>query len=172
MTNSSPSWYHAQGWTGAVTLQGGMQQPENPGNRDPQILGMMGPWERVAMALASTSALRSRGARFIPQLPGEDAAGYDAMTSKFVHVHWFEELIEMAVHKPNLFVIRPEQVVGFRTKRVAGRERLTQFRYLEMAQVEDGRYGSKWVERVRVLEPGKFELWEKADNRADSWTLI
>ena len=242
MTNSSPSWYHAQGWTGAVTLQGGMQQPENPGNRDPQILGMMGPWERVAMALASTSALRSRGARFSPQLPGEDAAGYDARTSKFVHVPWFEELSELAVHKlfrktlnfqtedqalqdwienvdgsgtdleafwklvtkvalqyghchvltdmatdvvprtlleeqqmavkPNLFVIRPEQVVGFRTKRVAGRERLTQFRYLEMAQVEDGRYGSKWVERVRVLEPGKFELWEKADNRADSWTLI
>ena len=242
MTHSSPSWYHAQGWTGAVTLQGDAQQPENPGNRDPQILAMMGSWERIAMALASTSALRSRGARFIPQLPGEDAAGYDARTSKFVHVPWFEELSELAVHKlfrktlnfqtddqalqewiedvdgsgtdleafwklvtkiavqyghchvltdmatdvvprtlleeqqlavkPNLFVIRPEQVVGFRTKRVAGRERLTQFRYLEMAQVEDGRYGSKWVERVRVLEPGKFELWEKADNRAESWNLI
>lgn len=242
MTHSSPSWYHAQGWTGAVTLQGDAQQPENPGNRDPQILAMMGSWERIAMALASTSALRSRGARFIPQLPGEDAAGYDARTSKFVHVPWFEELSELAVHKlfrktlnfqtedqalqewiedvdgsgtdleafwklvtkvaiqyghchvltdmatdvvprtlleeqqlavkPNLFVIRPEQVVGFRTKRVAGRERLTQFRYLEMAQVEDGRYGSKWVERVRVLEPGKFELWEKADNRAESWDLI
>lgn len=242
MTNSSPSWYHAQGWTGAVTLQGDVRQPENPGNRDPQILAMMGSWERIAMALASTSALRSRGARFIPQLPGEDAAGYDARTSKFVHVPWFEELSELAVHKlfrktlnfqtedqalqewiedvdgtgtdleafwklvtkiavqyghchvltdmatdvvprtlleeqqlavkPNLFVIRPEQVVGFRTKRVAGREQLTQFRYLEMAQVEDGRYGSKWVERVRVLEPGKFELWEKADNRAESWSLI
>ena len=242
MTNSSPSWYHAQGWTGSVTLQGDVQQPENPGNRDPQILSMMGSWERIAMALASSSALRSRGARFIPQLPGEDAAGYDARTSKFVHVPWFEELSELAVHKlfrktlnfqtedqalqewiedvdgtgtdleafwklvtkiavqyghchvltdmatdvvprtlleeqqlavkPNLFVIRPEQVVGFRTKRVAGREQLTQFRYLEMAQVEDGRYGSKWVERVRVLEPGKFELWEKADNRAESWSLI
>ena len=242
MTNSSPSWYHAQGWTGSVTLQGDVQQPENPGNRDPQILAMMGSWERIAMALASSSALRSRGARFIPQLPGEDAAGYDARTSKFVHVPWFEELTELAVHKlfrktlnfqtedqalqewiedvdgtgtdleafwklvtkiavqyghchvltdmatdvvprtlleeqqlavkPNLFVIRPEQVVGFRTKRVAGREQLTQFRYLEMAQVEDGRYGSKWVERVRVLEPGKFELWEKADNRAESWSLI
>lgn len=242
MTNSSPSWYHAQGWTGSVTLQGDVQQPENPGNRDPQILAMMGSWERIAMALASSSALRSRGARFIPQLPGEDAAGYDARTSKFVHVPWFEELSELAVHKlfrktlnfqtedqalqewiedvdgtgtdleafwklvtkiavqyghchvltdmatdvvprtlleeqqlavkPNLFVIRPEQVVGFRTKRVAGREQLTQFRYLEMAQVEDGRYGSKWVERVRVLEPGKFELWEKADNRAESWSLI
>ena len=242
MTNSSPSWYHAQGWTGSVTLQGDVQQPENPGNRDPQILAMMGSWERIAMALASSSALRSRGARFIPQLPGEDAAGYDARTSKFVHVPWFEELSELAVHKlfrktlnfqtedqalqewiedvdgtgtdleafwklvtkiavryghchvltdmatdvvprtlleeqqlavkPNLFVIRPEQVVGFRTKRVAGREQLTQFRYLEMAQVEDGRYGSKWVERVRVLEPGKFELWEKADNRAERWSLI
>ena len=242
MTNSSPSWYHAQGWTGAVTLQGDVRQPENPGNRDPQILSMMGSWERIAMALASSSALRSRGARFIPQLPGEDAAGYDARTSKFVHVPWFEELSELAVHKlfrktlnfqtedqalqewiedvdgtgtdleafwklvtkiavqyghchvltdmatdvvprtlleeqqlavkPNLFVIRPEQVVGFRTKRVAGREQLTQFRYLEMAQVEDGRYGSKWVERVRVLEPGKFELWEKADNRAERWSLI
>ena len=242
MTNSSPSWYHAQGWTGSVTLQGDVQQPENPGNRDQQILSMMGSWERIAMALASSSALRSRGARFIPQLPGEDAAGYDARTSKFVHVPWFEELSELAVHKlfrktlnfqtedqalqewiedvdgtgtdleafwklvtkiavqyghchvltdmatdvvprtlleeqqlavkPNLFVIRPEQVVGFRTKRVAGREQLTQFRYLEMAQVEDGRYGSKWVERVRVLEPGKFELWEKADNRAESWSLI
>ena len=99
MTHSSPSWYHAQGWTGAVTLQGEAQQPENPGNRDPQILAMMGSWERIAMALASTSALRSRGARFIPQLPGEDAAGYDARTSKFVHVPWFEELSELAVHK-------------------------------------------------------------------------
>ena len=242
MINPSPSIYHAQGWTGATTLQGGTRQPDNPGQRDPQILAMMTSWERVSMALADSTLLKNSGTRFIPQLPGEDKDGYQARISKFVHVPWFEELTELAVHKlfrktlnfhtedevlkewtedvdgsgtdleafwklvtkiaiqyghchvltdmstdvvprtlkeqaelaikPNLFVIKPQQVVGFRTKRVAGRERLTQFRYLEVAQKEDGRYGSIWVDRVRVLEPGKFELWEKPQGGPDDWTLI
>jgi hypothetical protein len=203
---------------------------------------MMGAWERVAMALADSTTLKNAGTRFIPQLPGEDDDGYRARTSKFVHVPWFEELTELAVHKlfrktlnfetqdealkewtedvdgsgtdleafwklvtkiaiqyghchvltdmstdvvprtlreqeelaikPNLFVIKPQQVVGFRTERVAGRERLTQFRYLEVAQKPDGKYGSIWVDRVRVLEPGKFELWEKPQGGPDDWTLI
>jgi len=203
---------------------------------------MVPAWERVGMALADSTSLRNYRQRFIPQLPGEDDKGYEARVSKFVHVPWFEELTELAVHKlfrktlnfetedqqleewssdvdgagtdleafwklvtkiamqyghchvltdmatdvtprtlleeqqlqikPNLFVIRPQQVIGFRTKRVAGREVVTQFRYIELAQKEDGRYGSVWVERVRVLEPGRFELWEKKDEGPEGWVLI
>lgn len=218
------------------------QQADNPAARDPQILAMVNAWQRVSMALADTTTLKNYRTRLIPQLPGEDDAGYEARISKFVHVPWFEELTELAVHKlfrktlnfqtedatlnewtedvdgsgtdleafwklvtkvavqyghchvlvdmstdaiprtlreerelsikPNLFVIRPEQVMGFRTERKSGRERLVQFRYVEMAQKQEGRYGSKWVERVRVLEPGKFELWEKNGNTPNSWELI
>lgn len=74
--------------------------------------------------------------------------------------------------RPNLFMIRPQQVLGFRTKRIAGREMVTQFRYLEVAQKEDGRFGSVWVERVRVLEPGRFELWEKDGDVSARWVLM
>ena len=227
---------------GAVQLgiEGGAQ--DDPSVRDLQILSMMPAWERVRMALTDSSSLRGIGSRFIPQLPGEDSDGYAARSSKFVHVPWFEELTELAVHKlfrktlnfttedkdleewtndvdgsgtdleafwklvtkvaiqyghchvlvdmatdvkprtlreeqefkvrPNLFVIRPDQVVGFRTERKGGRERLVQFRYMEYAQKEEGRYGSKWVERVRVLEPGKFELWEAPERGSKNWQLI
>jgi len=239
----SPSVAPGVPWTGTLDAQALSGEKDDPGARDPQILAMMAGWERVRMALASTSELRAAGTRFIPQLPGEDDDGYRARSSKFVHVPWFEELTELAVHKlfrktlnfttedkdleewtndvdgsgtdleafwklvtkvavqyghchvlvdmatdvaprtlreqkelkirPNLFVIRPEQVVGFRTERRAGRERLVQFRYLEVAQKADGAYGSKWVERVRVLEPGKFELWEKSEGGGQGrWDLI
>ena len=230
------------GWTGAQAHNPGVKEPSNPGARDPQIIYMMGQWERINMALADSHVLKSYGERFIPRLPGEDEDGYKARVMRFVHVPWFEELTGLAANKifrktlnfstdeesllewakdvdgtgtslddffqqatliaiqyghchilvdqstdnqpvtlrdqiesevtPNLFLIRPDQVAGFRTEFKYGRERLTQFRYYEYAQKPDGKYGSEWVQRVRVLEPGKYELFEQPEGGRNSWDLI
>jgi len=43
-------------------------------------------------------------------------------------------------------------------------------RIKEAAEEEDGEYGTKTVERVRVLRPGSWEVWEKGEK--DEYALI
>lgn len=67
------------------------------------------------------------------------------------------------------------QILGFRIARVDGKAILTQLRIKETAQVPDGDFGDKRVERVRVLTPGAWEVWEKSDALVDgraAWTTV
>jgi hypothetical protein len=48
---------------------------------------------------------------------------------------------------------------------VNGARHLTQLRISECAKVEDGEFGEKTVNRVRVLEPGSWRLFEEARSR-------
>lgn len=63
-------------------------------------------------------------------------------------------------------------VLGWRTRRMNGRVMLTQLRLLEFPLEEDGPYGQKTVEQVRVLEPGSWEVWRKRENNDDEWFLF
>lgn len=65
--------------------------------------------------------------------------------------------------RPYLVFIRHNQILGWKTKRIAGVTVLTQLRLAEAAEVDDGPYGTKVVKRVRVLEPGKFEVFQEGE---------
>lgn len=63
----------------------------------------------------------------------------------------------------------PGTVLGWRTKITNGAERLIQVRLLEVVNVNDGEFGEQEVEQVRVLTPGAWATYRKADK--DEWPL-
>lgn len=72
--------------------------------------------------------------------------------------------------RPYLVKINHDQILGWKAKRVNGAMRLTQLRLTESAEVDDGDYGVTSVERVRVLTPGSWELWQKGEK--DEYALV
>ncbi|MCZ4331092.1 DUF4055 domain-containing protein [Castellaniella denitrificans] len=71
---------------------------------------------------------------------------------------------ERAVNaRPYLVRYNHNQILGWRSFRLSGVTVLTQLRLSESAEVEDGDYGTKAVDRVRVLRPGSWELWEEGE---------
>ena len=67
--------------------------------------------------------------------------------------------------RPYFVHIRHDQILGWRSEG----NNLTQLRIAETAEVDDGPFGTKLVERVRLFEPGYWQLWEKVD---DDFVLI
>lgn len=66
--------------------------------------------------------------------------------------------------RPYLVLIRPEQIIGWRfTDGI-----LTQLRVKESVMVDDGLYGQKEVERIRLYEPGRWAVYEEGK---DGWEL-
>ncbi|MCY1388617.1 hypothetical protein D9M71_33920 [compost metagenome] len=65
--------------------------------------------------------------------------------------------------RPYAVIIKPERVIGWRRK--AGQ--LTQVRYTECVEEPDGEFGVKYVEEIRVLEPG---TWRTYRNAGAGWT--
>tara|TARA_Y100001973_G_C5174488_1_gene321021 strand:+ start:63 stop:1466 length:1404 start_codon:yes stop_codon:yes gene_type:complete len=57
----------------------------------------------------------------------------------------------------------PKDILGFRTKIIDGQRKLTQLRLIEKVVEEDGKYGEKEVEQIRVLEPGRYEIHRKKE---------
>lgn len=78
--------------------------------------------------------------------------------------------------RPYFVRVMHRQILGWRTTSVDGVRRLTQLRLAEDATVDDGLYGEKTVARVRVLTPGAWEVWEKAETKGpageDQWTMV
>ena len=77
--------------------------------------------------------------------------------------------------RPYFVQIASHQILGWQSRRIAGAETLTQIRFLEFAQEPDGRFHSRDVEQVRVLEPGRWEIWRRDPNELDlekAWKLF
>lgn len=75
--------------------------------------------------------------------------------------------------RPYWVSIRAEDIVALYTEFVNGREVVSHVRIRETATVRDG-FSEKVVKRVRVLEPGRWELWEataQVDGK-DAYTRI
>lgn len=78
---------------------------------------------------------------------------------------------ERAVNaRPYLVRYNHDQILGWRSARVNGAARLTLLRLAETGEEEDGEYGTRPVDRVRVLRPGSWELWEKGEK--DEYALV
>lgn len=61
--------------------------------------------------------------------------------------------------RPYVVLVKPEQVLGWRSKGGV----LTMIRYREMVEEEDGEFGAKCVEQIRVLEPGAWRIYRRED---------
>jgi hypothetical protein len=61
--------------------------------------------------------------------------------------------------RPYWVEIKPGNVIGWRTESRAGRTVLTQLRVKETVEVADGTYGVKDEKRIRLYEPGSYEVF-------------
>jgi len=76
--------------------------------------------------------------------------------------------------RPYLVHVPLENVVDIHYAMVGGAQKVVHFRYKECASVQDGRWGSRKVERIRVLEPGMVEVWEAQQglDGKTTWVLL
>lgn len=68
--------------------------------------------------------------------------------------------------RPYLIHIHAQSILGWRAERINGVQTLTQLRFLEVVSVEDGEFGEEEIEQVRVLYPGRWEVWRERENAA------
>jgi len=61
--------------------------------------------------------------------------------------------------KPYLVPIHPRQILGWRTSNDSNSSELSQVRIKERIVTADGAYGEELVDQIRVMEPGRYELW-------------
>src|SRR5579875_1102963 len=61
--------------------------------------------------------------------------------------------------RPYFVEIPAASILGWRSERVNGVEELTQIRFLETIAEPDGPFGDTEIEQVRVLYPGRWEIW-------------
>jgi hypothetical protein len=65
--------------------------------------------------------------------------------------------------RPYFVHIHAQSILGWRAERINGVQTLTQFRFLEVVSVPDGPFGEVEIEQVRVLYPGKWEVWRESE---------
>ena len=77
--------------------------------------------------------------------------------------------------RPYSVIIKPEQVLGWKSVGQAGGQVLTQFRYMESVEEDDpeNEFVSKTIQQVRVLEIGKWTVWRKREvNGKTEWFVF
>ena len=72
--------------------------------------------------------------------------------------------------RPYWVTYTPREILGWRTEIIDGMQKFTQLRLLEKVIEQDGDYGEKEVEQVRVLTPGAFEIHRK-NKKSGEYTL-
>jgi hypothetical protein len=76
--------------------------------------------------------------------------------------------------RPYMAIYSAATILGWRSKKTPQGDALTQLRLLEFVEEDDGPWLTKLVRQVRVLTPGKWEVWRKlvvAGNTTEVWTL-
>ncbi len=74
--------------------------------------------------------------------------------------------------KPLFVIVDPERLIGWRFEKApSGEKTLTQIRLRETGYAEDGNFGVTKVERVRVIYPDRWELWELSE-KAGSYSIV
>lgn len=71
--------------------------------------------------------------------------------------------------RPYFVHVRHDQILGWRSERIAGVETLTQLRLMESITEPAGVWGTKTVDQVRVLQPDAWQTYRK-DDRGE-WVL-
>lgn len=81
---------------------------------------------------------------------------------------------QAAGRRPYLIYIKAEDLIGWQSTIINGVVTLTQARIREVANVPDGLFATKCVPQVRVLTPGKWEIWREITEGADKgkWAKV
>lgn len=74
---------------------------------------------------------------------------------------------EAAGLRPYFVLVRAKQLIGWRATNEDGTWKLTQLRYLECVQEQEGEFDVKEVEQVRVLDIGMWRTFRKAPEREE-----
>jgi hypothetical protein len=74
--------------------------------------------------------------------------------------------------RPYLVPVSPKQILGWRTSTDSWSSDLTQVRIRETVILAAGRYGEEITDQIRVLEPGRYELWRPTTPRTNLPTAI
>ncbi len=78
--------------------------------------------------------------------------------------------LETEAGRPYWSIYTPRDIIGWRTEKKEGRDELVQLRLAEQVLVNDGLYGVKEVQQIRVLTPGGFEIHRKSKEKSD-WVI-
>ena len=70
--------------------------------------------------------------------------------------------------RPYFAHYKPQSILGWKSQKRNGHETLTQLRLMETVEEDDGEFGTKQVEQVRVLDPGTWAIYRKP---GDSWIV-
>lgn len=108
---------------------------------------------------------------------------YDAMQTGIAHI-----LVDMppalqgatraqeqaAGIRPYLCHVKCEDVIGWQTANVGGVVTLVQIRIRELVGEKDGEFGEVMVPQVRVLYPGRWEIWREATDGREkgNWVKV
>ncbi|WP_313398180.1 DUF4055 domain-containing protein [Stenotrophomonas sp.] len=78
--------------------------------------------------------------------------------------------VEASGVRPYWVAIKHKQILGWQMGTYKGAPALSQLRLLESVEVQDGPWGTKHVEQVRVLYQGGWETYQQSPNK--SWELV
>jgi hypothetical protein len=75
--------------------------------------------------------------------------------------------------RPYLVHIKAESLIGWKSDVINGQETLTQIRISECVTEPDAEnpYEEAEIEQIRVLEPGRWEIWRRSDKDRTEWVL-
>lgn len=71
--------------------------------------------------------------------------------------------------RPYARLVTPQDLIGWRIESINNVNVVTQVRIAETREVADGEYGTKTFNCVRVIEPGRYQLWQEGEKE---WELI
>lgn len=76
--------------------------------------------------------------------------------------------------RPYAVLVMPQQLIGWRYTVVRGAPVLTQVRYWESVDEEEGEFGSTTIKQIRVLEIGAWSVWRESTgaNGTKEWIKV
>jgi hypothetical protein len=79
---------------------------------------------------------------------------------------------QQAQLRPYFVPIDPWSVIGWRSDARVEEGKLQQVRIKEVVSVPKGRFSSEYKQRVRVMEPDHWEVWERQEDGPVTWIKI
>ena len=74
--------------------------------------------------------------------------------------------------KPYFVEVDPWSIIGWRQDPRKDLGKLQQVRMKEVVSVPKGRFGNEYKQRVRVMEPDHWEVWERQEDGPVTWIMI
>lgn len=79
--------------------------------------------------------------------------------------------LEATGARPYWVRVKHQQILGWKAQNIAGSMKLTQLRLLESTEEDDGEFGTKQVQQVRVLTPGAWKVYRAGNTARQAWQI-